>query len=138
MDALHWHHFVCIPMMHAILLSAWLHPIILYSLHYILNNTLNVVREGVKWNIAYFATKSPYNLASNWMQRFQFGCNPDLTDLTFLLPQLGWCIFKQDVGIGWLLKMARSGRGGPPAQRLSYEIQHLCTVKQIKGFTKHV
>ena len=27
-------------------------------------------------------------IASNWMQRFQFGCNQDLTDMTFLLPWL--------------------------------------------------
>ena len=28
-------------------------------------------------------------LSSNWMQRFKFGCNPDKTDITFLLPWPG-------------------------------------------------
>ena len=43
-------------------------------------------KKGVKCDIAHFATKSAYILASNWMQIFKFGCNPDLTDLIFLLP----------------------------------------------------
>ena len=53
---------------------------------YILVNTQNVKQKSVKCDITHFATKNVYILASNWMQRFQFGCNPDLMDLTFLLP----------------------------------------------------
>ena len=43
-------------------------------------------QKGAKCDNTHFTTKTEQMLGSNWIQIFQFGCNPDFMDLTFLLP----------------------------------------------------
>ena len=60
--------------------TVWLHTLLLNNSHLILVNILNGIQRGVKCNNTHFATKKMHTF---W---HRIGCNPDLTNFTFLLP----------------------------------------------------
>ena len=59
-----------------------------FAIYFGLYNKVNFIQKGINVTITIpiFQQKTVRIFPSNWMQKFEFGCKPNWTDLTFLLP----------------------------------------------------